>query len=160
MTNHTKLVVHTKPVSATITHRQVRIFESAYRQSLISILFGFLAVGCFLLFGTLSTLKQLADNAMIYAGFHYLPYALIALSIPLSLYHVFLSVRYRIIQTRILIIMVMLGVGLLLVSPFMAMIAWFAMPYLFKVNFKRYLTYLMGESAPNDRAPSATQSQG
>lgn len=136
----------TNPFQSAVSNahaQQVRIFQKAYRQSLVSIVFGFLAVGCFLLFGTLSTLKQLAGNAMIYAGFHYLPYALIALSVPLSLYHVFLSVRYRIIQARILIIMVMLGVGLLLVSPFMAMIAWFAMPYLFKVNFKRYLEYLM-----------------
>lgn len=133
--------------------RQQMVFWSAYRQSRISIVFGYLAVACFLLFGSLSTLKNLANNATIYAGFHYLPYVLVALSIPLSLYHVFLSIRYRIIQARILIIMVMLGIGLLLISPFMAMIAWFAMPYLFRVNFKRYLTYLANEkNLVNDEA--------
>lgn len=127
--------------------RFIAVFEQAKRLTAVSILLGVLAILLFLVFGTLSSLKVFADKTWVYVGFHYLPYALIGLSIPISLYHVFLSIRYRIIQLRILLIMVMLGVGLLLVSPFMAMVSWFSMPYLFRVNFGRYLNFL--KNLPN-----------
>lgn len=117
-------------------------FTHAKKLSRLSIFLGYLAITAFLIFGTLSSLNAFASKTWVYIGLHYLPYLLIGLSVPISLYHVFLSVRYRIIQVRILMIMVMLGTGLLLVSPFMAMISWFAMPYLFRVNFERYLNFL------------------
>lgn len=120
----------------------ITLFIQAKRLAVVSIVLGALAIVSFLVFGTLSSLRAFVGNRWVYMGFHYLPYALIGLSVPISLYHVFLSVRYRIIQARILMIMVMLGIGLLLVSPFMAMISWFSMPYLFRVNFERYLTFL------------------
>lgn len=68
--------------------------------------------------------------------------------------------RYRIMQFMILVIMLGFGIALPIASLifylkgdggtgamalFVAMIAWFAMPYLFKVNIKRFLNFLTAE---------------
>lgn len=137
--------------------RLIALFTTAQKQTKIAIYLGYLAIVCFGVFGTLASMESFKDNMIIYWCFHYLPYILIGLSIPTSLYHTFLMYRYRIIQFMILVIMLGFGIALPLASLifyvkdnsgmgamalFVAMIAWFAMPYLFKVNIKRFLDFL------------------
>lgn len=133
-------------------------FRQAIRQANFSVRLGMMAIVCFCVFGTLASLPAFKDSAWVYYAFHYLPYALIALTIPLSLYHSFLLMRYRVVDFSILFIMLVTGLvtlGLALIwglwrgadrvffmALFMAMIAWFGMPYLFRVNFKKFLSFL------------------
>lgn len=138
--------------------RTQAVISHAIKLANVSVCLGLVAIACFVVFGTLASLPQFKDSTVIYLAFHYLPYVLIGLSIPISLYQVFLLWRYRIVQMGILAIIMGVGVGLFLfalgafvlqgksttffMSLFLAMIAWFAMPFLFRVNFKKFLTFL------------------
>ena len=53
-------------------------FDQAIRQATLSVRFGFGAIVCFCIFGTLASLPAFKDSTWIYYAFHYLPYALIA----------------------------------------------------------------------------------
>ena len=138
--------------------RTQAVISHAIKLANVSVCLGLVAIACFVVFGTLASLPQFKDSTVIYLAFHYLPYVLIGLSIPISLYQVFLLWRYRIVQMGILAIIMGVGVGLFMfalgafvlqgksttffMSLFLAMIAWFAMPFLFRVNFKKFLTFL------------------
>lgn len=131
--------------------------QEAIKLANISVYLGMGAVGCFCVFGTLASMASFKDSQLIYIAFHYLPYVLIGLSMPISLYHVFILARYRIVQSGILKLILAVGFGLLLfalamwlkqattaffMSVFLAMVAWFAMPFLFRVNLKKFLNFL------------------
>lgn len=131
--------------------RLITLIENALSLTKISIGLGLLAVLCFIIFGTLASLSQFANHTMIYYAFHYLPYGLIGLSIPISLYHLFLLHRYRLLQFGILMMIVILAIGLFWLSTFLAFVAWFSIPYLAKVNLHRFLAFLKGEPVPERR---------
>ncbi|MFL1732875.1 hypothetical protein [Moraxella oculi] len=132
--------------------------KEGLRLANISIYLGMAAIACFAAFGTLASMAHFKDNMVIYRAFHYLPYALVGLSIPISLFHVFFLGRYRIMQGGILILMLLTAMSLTLFSlinyaiygstktffmaVFLAMVAWFAMPYVFRVNLKKFLNFL------------------
>lgn len=133
-------------------------FRRAIHQANLTVRLGLLAVACFCVFGTLASLAAFKDSAWVYYAFHYLPYALIAITIPMSLYHWFLLMRYRVVDFSILL--TVLATGLLtlafalswglrhgadtvfFMALFLAMIAWFGMPFLFRVNLKKFLSFL------------------
>lgn len=123
----------------------IRTIAHALKLAKFNIWLGWLAITVFVIFGTLSTLKSLNENVWVYYGFYVVPYVLIGIGIPVSLYHVFLMWRYQVIQATILVTMLCLAFGLFTVSTFMAMVAWFAMPYLFKVNLQKFLDFLLGK---------------
>ncbi len=132
--------------------------KTAIKTATLSTYLGFLAILVFCVFGTLASMAKFKDSILIYYAFHFLPYVLISLSIPLSLHHLFLLWRYRIIQLGIIMILLIIGLGSLLItvilgviqgagvaffmSLFLTMISWFGMPFLFKVNFKKFLAFL------------------
>lgn len=139
------------------TQRLTALFAHAHRLSRISTGLSYTAIAVFCVFGTLSSMAVFRQNTLVYWAFHYLPYLLIAISVPISLYQAFLLHRYRVIQFYILAIVLLTGfllplTGLVFwinkanVSAFMTwfltMIAWFAMPFLFRVNLGRYLKFL------------------
>ncbi|MDO5650669.1 MAG: hypothetical protein Q4G13_00845 [Moraxella sp.] len=136
----------------------IALIKNALSLAKISIYLGWTAIAIFIIFGTISTLKAVQGNAMIYFGFHYLPYILIGLSIPISLYHVFLLWRYQLVQATILMTMICLSVGLFTVSTFMAMVAWFAMPYLFKVSLAKFLGFLSADDTAPTHNPTSEDS--
>ena len=129
----------------------------------LSVALGMAAITCFILLGTVSSLSAYRDSTLIYHLFHYLPYVLIGLSIPITLYHLFLLARYHIIQPSMIKTLLTVGVGSLVfvlgvyvaqgvsvpfyMSGFLAMIAWFGMPYLIRVNLRKFLTFLEADSA-------------
>lgn len=141
----------------------IQRINEAIKLSNISVYLGMLAIGCFCVFGTLASMASFKDSQLIYVAFHYLPYVLIGLSMPISLYHVFILARYRIVQSGILQLILAVGFGLLLfalvmwlrqatimffMSVFLAMVAWFAMPFLFRVNLKKFLKFLQDTTTP------------
>lgn len=137
--------------------RLIALFAHAHRLASVSVWLSFLAILVFLVFGTLSSLAQFRQNGLIYALFYYVPYVLIGLTVPFSLYQAFLLYRYRIVQFYILSIVLLTGFLLpltalifwlmgasvsALMTLFLALIAWFSMPFLFRVNLARYLNFL------------------
>ncbi|OAV05437.1 hypothetical protein AO373_0068 [Moraxella catarrhalis] len=144
-------------------------FDQAIRQATLSVRFGFGAIVCFCLFGTLASLPMFKDSIWIYYAFHYLPYTLIAITIPISLYHGFLLRRYRVMDGSILAVILATGMALLgfavvwgfsigidtvfFMALFLAMIAWFGMPFLFRVNLKKFASFLEEKSSKSPQAP-------
>lgn len=142
--------------------------QEAIRLANVSVYLGLIAIICFGVFGTLASMASFKDSLWIYYAFHYLPYVLIGASLPISLYHVFLLHRYRIIQSGILGIMLATGVGLIVfaiitsltqgqtptffMSVFLAMVAWFAMPYVFRVNLRKFLNFLTDKHQANSQS--------
>ncbi|UNU72518.1 hypothetical protein LU293_05180 [Moraxella nasovis] len=149
-----------------MNHLLIRHITDAIRFANISIFLGIMAIGSFFILGTLASLNAFKDSMGVYLAFHYLPYVLVGLSIPISLYHVFLLGRYHIIQKSILRLILGVGIGLFgftlavfiaqgssivfFMSLFLTMIAWFGMPFVFRVNFKRFLTFLTHSSKQTD----------
>lgn len=147
----------TKP-NPPFKHQQIiQIITQAIDLANVSVYLGYGAIVCFCVFGTLASMAMFKDSGVAYWAFHYLPYVLIGLSVPISLYHLFILGRYRIIQKGILKMILVIGVGLLAfalamaikgwvvafyMSLFLAMIAWFGMPFLFRVNLKKFLNFL------------------
>lgn len=140
--------------------RIIALISFAITLSTVSVRLGLMAVACFCVFGTLASMANFRDSTLIYLAFHYLPYLLISLSIPISLYHAFILGRYRIIDGGILAMILLVGAGLLFfalimhlvgqsvvfyMSLFLAMIAWFGMPFLFRVNLKKFLNFLKNQ---------------
>ena len=148
-------------MSATDTHTYQLIrtqIMSAISTANISIRLGQLAIVCFCVFGTLASMAVFRESAAVYYAFHYLPYALIGVTIPLSLHHAFLLLRYRIMAASILLLFLAVGTGLLLfvlgrlmthgmdvgffMGLFLAMMAWVSMPYVFRVNLRKFSSFL------------------
>lgn len=142
----------------------IQVITQAIGLANVSVYLGYGAIVCFCVFGTLASMATFKDSGVVYWAFHYLPYVLIGLSMPISLYHLFILGRYRIIQKGILKMILVVGMGLLAfafamaikgwavafyMSLFLAMIAWFGMPFLFRVNLKKFLNFL---NNPTDKA--------
>lgn len=137
--------------------------QEAIKLANLSVYLGFLAIGCFCVFGTLASMANFKDSTLIYWAFHYLPYVLIGCSIPISLYHGFILARYRIVQAGVLLMVLCVGLGMLIfslgvglfqgastlffMSLFLTMVAWFGMPFLFRVNLKKFLKFLQDNTA-------------
>lgn len=141
------------------THHEriITLIRSALSLANVSVYLGLSAMVCVCVFGTLASLPAFKDSTLIYVAFHYVPYLLIGLSMPISLYHAFILGRYRIIQSGILKMILLVGFALLFfslamwikgqgmafyMSLFLAMIAWFGMPFLFRVNLRKFLNFL------------------
>lgn len=137
--------------------RVINLIRSALGLANVSVYLGLSAMVCVCVFGTLASLSAFKDSTLIYVAFHYVPYLLIGLSMPISLYHAFILGRYRIIQSGILKMILLVGFALLFfslamwikgqgmafyMSLFLAMIAWFGMPFLFRVNLRKFLNFL------------------
>lgn len=141
--------------------RLIALITHAIKLANISVYLGLLAVAVFCVFGTLASMASFKDSTLVYVAFHYLPYVLIGLSIPISVYLWWLLSRYRIVQAGMLLLILATGVGGILMSGvfyatdgmgarffmsvFLTMMAWFGMPYLFRVNLKKFLKFLQSE---------------
>lgn len=109
-----------------------------------------LAIFSFVVFGTLASLKMFHGSRELYLLFHYLPYALVALTIPPILYQAFLVYRYRLSQPSMLVTSVG-GASLLLIIClifslsdwlWLAMAAWIGVAYWFQATFKRFFKFI------------------
>lgn len=142
----------------------IMLFNKAKKRNQYSIYLNYIAIFCFIILGTMASMRTFHQNALIGILFGYLPYLLIVLSIPMSLYCAFLCYRYKIIQ-RFILNMALAFCALLTFiaafyyysSPttgrvllFVAAIAWFSLPYLLKVNIARFLDYLQDDNSINN----------
>lgn len=102
----------------------------------------YLAIGAFLVFGTLKSLTVFHDSELMYTLFHYLPYTLVGLTIPVSCYVAFILFRYRLSQPSMLALCLGVGFGLFLISSYVALAAWIGVAFMFKANLTRFFNFL------------------
>lgn len=125
--------------------RLIRHAQSLNRLSIYGI-YGAIAV--FLVFGTLQSLPQFKDNMFIYNCFYLLPYLLVGVTMPITLYVCFVLYRYRLSQASMLWLCLGVGVGLLIWGVFnvtlmwLAFSAWMGMAFLFRANLKRFFDFI------------------
>lgn len=122
--------------------------KGAQRANTIAIYLIYAAIIAFVVFGTIASIKAFHDNQLLYQLFYNLPYALIALTIPLTLYDAFIIYRYRLNQASM--VMMTIGVSSLLLTggllfadtAWLGLASWLGVAFLFKVSFKRFFNFL------------------
>ena len=133
----------------------IKLLRNAQKMNKLSILCIVLAIFAFVVFGTLASLKMFHGSKQMYWLFHYLPYILVGLTIPFTLYQAFLVYRYRLSQPSMLVTSVG-GASLLLIVCllfslsdwlWLAMSAWIGVAYWFQATFKRFFNFIEAKQA-------------
>lgn len=122
--------------------------KGAQRANQLAIYLIYAAIFAFVVFGTIASIKAFHDNQLLYRLFYNLPYALVALTIPVSLYDSFIIYRYRLNQASMVIMtigvssIVLLGGLLFADTAWLGLSCWVGVAFLFKVSFKRFFNFL------------------
>ncbi|WP_394209727.1 hypothetical protein [Psychrobacter piscatorii] len=122
--------------------------RGAQRANQIAIYLIYAAILAFIVFGTIASIKMFHDNQLLYQLFYNLPYALVALTIPITLYDALVIYRYRLnqpsmIATSIGVSTIILVGGLLFAdTAWLGLSCWLGVAFLFKVTFKRFFNFL------------------
>ena len=133
----------------------IKLLRDAQKMNKLSIVCIVLAIFAFVVFGTLASLKMFHGSKEMYWLFHYLPYILVGLTIPFTLYQAFLVYRYRLSQPSMLVTSVG-GASLLLIVCllfslsdwlWLAMSAWIGVAYWFQATFKRFFNFIEAKQA-------------
>lgn len=127
----------------------LNLIRQAQMLNKISIYLIYLAIIAFLIFGTLKSLPAFQQSELMYQLFHFVPYGLIGLSIPLSCYVAFILYRYRLSQPSMLALCIGVGFGLFAISSYVALASWIGVAFMFKVNLKRFFNFIDNQIAPN-----------
>lgn len=118
------------------------IIQQAKMLNTLTIYLIYLAIVAFLVFGTLKSLAKFHDSEVIYGLFHYVPYTLVGLSIPLSCYVAFILYRYRLSQPSMVALCLGVGFGLFAVSSYVALAAWIGVAFMFRANLTRFFNFI------------------
>lgn len=122
--------------------------KGAQRANQIAVYLIYAAIIAFMVFGTIASIKMFHDNTLLYRLFFNLPYALIALTIPITLYDAFIIYRYRLSQQSMVVMaigvsgVVLIGGLLFADTAWLGLSCWLGVAFLFKANFKRFFTFL------------------
>ena len=126
----------------------------------------YVAIAAFIIFGTIASLKAYRDSDVLYKLFYYLPYVLVGLTVPITLYNAFIILRYRLNQPS----MVAISIGLALIITVVSLLfslsgwlwlgiaAWMGAAFLFSANFKRFFKFIDEQASSNTPASSSTHS--
>lgn len=122
--------------------------RGAQRANQIAIYLIYAAILAFIVFGTIASIKMFHDNQLLYQLFYNLPYALVALTIPITLYDAFVVYRYRLNQPSMIAMsigvssIILLGGLLFADTAWLGLSCWVGVAFLFKVSFKRFFNFL------------------
>ena len=122
--------------------------KGAQRVNQIAIYLIYAAILAFVVFGTIASIKAFHDNQLLYQLFYNLPYALVALTIPITVYDALVIYRYRLNQPSMIAMSIgvstIILVGELLFSntAWLGLSCWLGVAFLFKVTFKRFFNFL------------------
>ena len=143
--------------------------KGAQRANQIAIYLIYAAIIAFMVFGTIASIKAFHDNQLLYQLFYNLPYALVALTIPLTLYDAFIIYRYRLNQTSMVIMtigvssIILIGGLLFADTAWLGLASWLGVAFLFKVSFKRFFDFLAiaetEKSTENDKTILAADAE-
>ncbi|GAA0323848.1 hypothetical protein [Psychrobacter aestuarii] len=132
--------------------------EGARRANKIAIYLIYAAIAAFVVFGTIASLQSFHSSDVLYQLFYYLPYLLIALTIPLTVYDALVLYRYRLSQPSMIALSVgvstvLLIGGLLFASTaWLGLASWLGVAFLFQANFRRFFKFLAADDVANDDA--------
>ncbi|OLF37447.1 MULTISPECIES: hypothetical protein [unclassified Psychrobacter] len=139
--------------------------KGAQRANQIAIYLIYAAIIAFMVFGTVASIKAFHDNQLLYRLFFNLPYALIALTIPITLYDGFVIYRYRLNQPSMIALsigvstIVLVGGLLFADTAWLGLASWLGVAFLFKANFKRFFNFLEAQKETEDEIADAEKLQ-
>lgn len=125
--------------------------KGAQRANRIAVYLLYAAILAFMVFGTIASIKMFHDNTLLYRLFFNLPYALIALTIPITVYDALVIYRYRLSQASMVVMcigvstIVLLGGLLFADTAWLGLSCWLGVAFLFKVSFKRFFDFIEAE---------------
>ena len=125
--------------------------KGAQRANQIAIYLIYAAILAFMVFGTIASIKAFHDNQLLYQLFYNLPYALVALTIPITIYDALVIYRYRLNQPSMIAMsigvstVILLGGLLFADTAWLGLSCWLGVAFLFKVSFKRFFNFLETE---------------
>ena len=125
--------------------------KGAQRVNQIAIYLIYAAILAFMVFGTIASIKAFHDNQLLYQLFYNLPYALVALTIPITIYDALVIYRYRLNQPSMIAMsigvstVILLGGLLFADTAWLGLSCWLGVAFLFKVSFKRFFNFLDAE---------------
>ena len=125
--------------------------KGAQRANQIAIYLIYAAILAFMVFGTIASIKAFHDNQLLYQLFYNLPYALVALTIPITIYDALVIYRYRLNQPSMIAMsigvstVILLGGLLFADTAWLGLACWLGVAFLFKVSFKRFFNFLDAE---------------
>ena len=125
--------------------------KGAQRVNQLAIYLIYAAILAFMVFGTIASIKAFHDNQLLYQLFYNLPYALVALTIPITIYDALVIYRYRLNQPSMIAMsigvstIILLGGLLFADTAWLGLSCWLGVAFLFKVSFKRFFNFLETE---------------
>ena len=125
--------------------------KGAQRVNQIAIYLIYAAILAFMVFGTIASIKAFHDNQLLYQLFYNLPYALVALTIPITIYDALVIYRYRLNQPSMIAMsigvstIILVGGLLFADTAWLGLACWLGVAFLFKVSFKRFFNFLETE---------------
>ena len=125
--------------------------KGAQRVNQIAVYLIYAAIIAFMVFGTIASIKAFHDNQLLYQLFYNLPYALVALTIPITIYDALVIYRYRLNQPSMIAMsigvstVILLGGLLFADTAWLGLACWLGVAFLFKVSFKRFFNFLDAE---------------
>ncbi|HCI76081.1 MULTISPECIES: hypothetical protein [Psychrobacter] len=128
--------------------------KGAQRANQIAIYLIYAAILAFMVFGTIASIKAFHDNQLLYQLFYNLPYALVALTIPITIYDALVIYRYRLNQASMIAMsigvstIILVGGLLFADTAWLGLSCWLGVAFLFKVSFKRFFNFLEAEKDP------------
>ncbi len=136
--------------------------KGAQKANQIAIYMLYAAIIAFMVFGTIASIKMFHDNQLLYRLFFNLPYALIALTIPITIYDALVIYRYQLNQPSMIALsigvstIVLIGGLLFADTAWLGLSCWLGVAFLFKVSFKRFFNFLEVADLPENDETSAT----
>ncbi len=127
--------------------------KGAQRANQIAIYLIYAAILAFMVFGTVASIKAFHDNQLLYQLFYNLPYVLVALTIPITIYDALVIYRYRLNQPSMIAMsigvstIILVGGLLFADTAWLGLSCWLGVAFLFKVSFKRFFNFLDAEEA-------------
>ena len=125
--------------------------KGAQRANQIAVYLIYAAILAFMVFGTIASIKAFHDNQLLYQLFYNLPYALVALTIPITIYDALVIYRYRLNQPSMIAMsigvstIILVGGLLFADTAWLGLSCWLGVAFLFKVSFKRFFNFLETE---------------
>ncbi len=122
--------------------------KGAQRANQVAIYLIYAAIFAFMVFGTIASIKAFHDNQLLYQLFYNLPYALVALTIPITIYDALVVYRYRLNQPSMIAMsigvstIILVGGLLFADTAWLGLSCWLGVAFLFKVTFKRFFNFL------------------
>ena len=122
--------------------------KGAQQGNQIAIYLIYAAIVAFVVFGTIASIKAFHDNQLLYQLFYNLPYALVALTIPITIYDALVIYRYRLNQPSMIAMsigvstLILVGGILFADTAWLGLSCWLGVAFLFKVSFKRFFNFL------------------